>query len=83
MCDAANAAAKDLIAALNPYAARLAVSLLLDRMTGAQKWQTQAAALQCLAALARRAQTQVSHCTLEIVPRLSGELRWLLIICVI
>ena len=41
-------------------------------MTDLAKWQSQAAALRCLAALARKAQTQVSHCTLDCVPRLSG-----------
>lgn len=70
MCEAANAAAKELMAALNPYAARLAVGLLLEAMGG--RWQSQAAALTSLAALARRAQTQVAHCTLDIVPKVSG-----------
>eukprot|EP00887_Chlorella_sp_A99_P000212 scaffold13.g212.t1 len=69
--EAAATAGGALVAALNPHAARVAVGHLLAAMASGRRWQSQAAALGLFAALARRAQVQVSHTLLEIVPRVS------------
>ena len=74
--EAATAAGRALVAALNPHAARVAVGHLLAGVAAGKRWQAQAAALSLFAALARRAQVQVSHCMLELVPRLSGACAW-------
>ena len=71
---AAEAAATEFFAVLNPYSTENMLPTLFDAMAQARSWQTKVLALQLVAGMAKTAPVQIASCLHEIVPRLTG--RW-------
>jgi elongation factor 3 len=71
VAEAAEAAAKAIVSAMNPMAVRVLLPLLFDAMQSKNKWQTKEGALRLLANLNKTAPKQLRQALPDIVPEVS------------